>query len=64
MRTLRDVISARLAVQRTGHELRSYTAPGKFYFTRDWFDELLAKHRQALEEYAYAQAERARRRLK
>jgi hypothetical protein len=58
MTTLKDLISARLAVQRIADELRSYAAPGKFYFTRNGFDGLAAKQRQAIEEYAYARTER------
>jgi hypothetical protein len=58
MTTLKDVISARLAMQRTADELRSYVAPGKFYFTRNDFDELVAKQKQAIEEYAHAQTSR------
>jgi hypothetical protein len=62
MTTLREVISARLAVRRTADELRSYAAPGKFYFTRSGIDELVTKHKQAIEQYALVRTEWANRR--
>ena len=62
MTTLREVISARLAMKRTADELRLHAAPGKFYFTRSGIDELVAKHKQATEEYALVRTEWANRR--
>jgi hypothetical protein len=62
MTTLREVISARLAVKRTADELRLYSAPGKFYPTTSGFDELVTKHKEATEEYALARTEWANRR--
>jgi len=56
MAALKDVIAARLAMQKTADELRSFVAPGKFYFTRDGFDELVAKQEQAIEEYRRARS--------
>jgi len=62
MTTLKEVISARLAVRRTADELRSYAAPGKFYSTRSGIDELVTKHKQAIEQYALVRTEWTNRR--
>jgi hypothetical protein len=60
MATQQDVVSAWRVEEKVSDELRNYVVPGAFYSNREQFDALVAKLKEANDEYVHVLTELAR----